>query len=149
MLTALSVGMAGLFRPERAGAGDLPVPPQTYLAGNLLGGLVFGASAWRWWHMTGHVRRRGREGKLGLSHSGQCWALWPARDCSPRRGRTCSKISAAANWAIRFCPSYGILNSVFWTALVFIEFTLLLFYVLERCDRQRKDKMAVDSQTKN
>ena len=42
MLTALIVAMAGLFGLSGLGLIDLPVPPQTYIVGNLLGGLVFG-----------------------------------------------------------------------------------------------------------
>jgi hypothetical protein len=42
MLTALIVAMAGLFGLSGLGLIDLPVPPQTYIVGNLLGGLIFG-----------------------------------------------------------------------------------------------------------
>ena len=42
MLTALIVAMAGLFGLGVLGLVDLPVPPRTYIVGNLLGGLVFG-----------------------------------------------------------------------------------------------------------
>jgi uncharacterized membrane protein YedE/YeeE len=42
MMTALIVAMAGLFSLNGLGLVDLPGPPQTYLVGNLLGGLVFG-----------------------------------------------------------------------------------------------------------
>jgi uncharacterized membrane protein YedE/YeeE len=42
MMTALIVAMAGLFGLSGLGLVDLPVPPQTYIVGNLLGGLVFG-----------------------------------------------------------------------------------------------------------
>ncbi len=42
MLTALIVAMAGLYSLSGLGLIDLPVPPQTYIVGNLLGGLVFG-----------------------------------------------------------------------------------------------------------
>jgi uncharacterized membrane protein YedE/YeeE len=42
MLTALIVAMAGLFGLGVLGLIDLPVPPQTYIVGNLAGGLVFG-----------------------------------------------------------------------------------------------------------
>jgi uncharacterized membrane protein YedE/YeeE len=42
MMTALIVGMAGLFSLDALGLMTLPTPPQTYIAGNLLGGLIFG-----------------------------------------------------------------------------------------------------------
>ena len=42
MMTALIVAMAGLFGLDALGLLALPVPPQTYIAGNLLGGLIFG-----------------------------------------------------------------------------------------------------------
>ncbi len=42
MLTALIVAMAGLFGLDRLGLITLPTPPQTYVVGNLLGGLIFG-----------------------------------------------------------------------------------------------------------
>ena len=42
MLTALAVAMAGLFGLAMLGLVEMPIPPQTYLVGNLLGGLIFG-----------------------------------------------------------------------------------------------------------
>ncbi len=42
MMTALIVAMAGLFGLDRLGLIVLPTPPQTYVVGNLLGGLIFG-----------------------------------------------------------------------------------------------------------
>jgi uncharacterized membrane protein YedE/YeeE len=43
MLTALIVAATGLYGLDLFGAVKLPPAPATYLAGNLLGGLVFGA----------------------------------------------------------------------------------------------------------
>ena len=42
MMTALIVAMAGLFGLDALGLVTLPVPPQTYIVGNLLGGMIFG-----------------------------------------------------------------------------------------------------------
>jgi uncharacterized membrane protein YedE/YeeE len=42
MMTALIVAMAGLFGLDALGLLALPVPPQTYIVGNLLGSLIFG-----------------------------------------------------------------------------------------------------------
>ena len=42
MMTALIVAMAGLFGMDALGLITLPTPPQTYVVGNLLGGLIFG-----------------------------------------------------------------------------------------------------------
>jgi uncharacterized membrane protein YedE/YeeE len=42
MMTALIVAMAGLFGLDALGLLALPVPPQTYIVGNLLGGMIFG-----------------------------------------------------------------------------------------------------------
>jgi len=42
MMTALIVAMGGLFSLNALGLVTLPVPPQTYIVGNLVGGLVFG-----------------------------------------------------------------------------------------------------------
>ena len=42
MMTALIVAMAGLFGLDALGLVALPVPPQTYIVGNLLGGMIFG-----------------------------------------------------------------------------------------------------------
>ncbi len=53
------------------------------------------------------------------------------------------KISTMANLGNTILPELWNLNSVL-TALVFIEFTLMLFYLLERKIGQRADKMAVD-----
>ena len=50
------------------------------------------------------------------------------------------KVSQIANLGNTTLPDLWNLNSVL-TALVFIEFTLLLFYLLERKIRQRTEKM--------
>jgi len=42
MLTALLVGMAGLYALQAAGLVQFPAVPATYVLGNLIGGLVFG-----------------------------------------------------------------------------------------------------------
>jgi uncharacterized protein len=42
MLTALMVGMVGLFSLRELGFIHLPAAPATYIAGNLIGGLIFG-----------------------------------------------------------------------------------------------------------
>jgi hypothetical protein len=42
MLTALVVGAAGLYALQGLGAVRFPNVPATYIAGNLIGGLVFG-----------------------------------------------------------------------------------------------------------
>ena len=42
MMTALIVAMAGLFGLDALGLMTLPTPPETYVVGNLLGGLIFG-----------------------------------------------------------------------------------------------------------
>lgn len=42
MMTALIVAMAGLFGLDALGLLVLPVPPQTYVVGNLVGGMIFG-----------------------------------------------------------------------------------------------------------
>ena len=42
MMTSLIVAMAGLFGLNALGLMTLPTPPETYVVGNLLGGLIFG-----------------------------------------------------------------------------------------------------------
>jgi uncharacterized protein len=42
MLTALMVGMVGLFSLRELGIIQLPAAPATYIVGNLIGGLIFG-----------------------------------------------------------------------------------------------------------
>ena len=51
------------------------------------------------------------------------------------------KINQIANYGNESLPGMWNLSNVL-MALVFIEFTLLLFYLLERIIGQRKDKMA-------
>jgi len=53
------------------------------------------------------------------------------------------KISQMANLGNTILPELWNVSSML-MALVFIEFTLLLFYLLERKIGQRVDKMAVD-----
>ncbi len=50
------------------------------------------------------------------------------------------KINVIANYGNENLPELWNLSSVL-TALVFVEFSLLLFYLLERVIGQRKDKM--------
>ncbi len=54
------------------------------------------------------------------------------------------KISTVANLGNIILPDLWNLSSVL-TALVFIEFTLMLFYVLERKIGRRRDKLAADN----
>ena len=42
MLTAIAVGMVGVFALQSAGLATLPAVPTTYVVGNLVGGLIFG-----------------------------------------------------------------------------------------------------------
>jgi uncharacterized protein len=42
MLTALAVGMVGVFGLNTLGLVTLPAVPATYIVGNLVGGLIFG-----------------------------------------------------------------------------------------------------------
>ena len=42
MMTALIAAMAGIFGLDALGLLTLPIPPQTYIVGNLLGGMIFG-----------------------------------------------------------------------------------------------------------
>jgi uncharacterized protein len=42
MLTALLVGMVGLYALQGAGLIQFPTVPATYVLGNLVGGLIFG-----------------------------------------------------------------------------------------------------------
>lgn len=42
MMSALVVGMIGLYGLKTAGAIDFPNIPSTYILGNVLGGLIFG-----------------------------------------------------------------------------------------------------------
>jgi uncharacterized membrane protein YedE/YeeE len=42
MMTALVVSMAGLFTLRGLGLVTFPAVPATYIAGNLMGGLIFG-----------------------------------------------------------------------------------------------------------
>ena len=53
------------------------------------------------------------------------------------------KISSMANLGNTILPELWNVSSML-MALVFVEFTLLLFYLLERKIGQRVDKMAVD-----
>ncbi len=53
------------------------------------------------------------------------------------------KISTMANLGNTILPELWNLSSVL-MALVFVEFTLFLFYLLERKIGQRRDRMAVD-----
>ena len=42
MMTALAVGMVGVFSLSSLGLITLPAVPATYVVGNLVGGLIFG-----------------------------------------------------------------------------------------------------------
>jgi hypothetical protein len=42
MLTAVLVGMAGLYALQGAGLIQFPAVPATYILGNLVGGMIFG-----------------------------------------------------------------------------------------------------------
>jgi len=141
MMTALIVSMTGLYTLKWMGIITFPSVPATYVAGNLIGGLIFGVGMAFSGYCPGTCVAGAGEGKLDYLIPGFLGFTTGAAIYGLIYPSIFPKISAVANVGSAIIPDLWNLNA----ALVIIFFTLLsllLFYLIDRNRMQRRDKMA-------
>jgi uncharacterized membrane protein YedE/YeeE len=139
MLTAMMTAMIGLYALRGLGVLQFPNPPATYVAGNLIGGLIFGVGMALAGYCPGTVAAGAGEGKLDYLIPGMLGLLTGAVLFGFTYQTVFPPIAAIANLGNVVLPDLWHVDPFLMVA-VFCAMTLLLFYLLEH-GWQRKDKL--------
>jgi uncharacterized membrane protein YedE/YeeE len=139
MMTALIVSMSGLYLLRGLGLVTFPNVPATYIAGNLVGGLIFGVGMALTGYCPGTCAAGAGEGKLDYLIPGLAGFLVGAAIYGLTYPQIFPAISAIANLGNVVIPDLWNL-SPFLTILFFTVLSLFLFYLIDRAGLQRKSK---------
>jgi len=139
MMTALIVSMAGLYLLRGLGLVVFPKVPATYIAGNLIGGLIFGVGMALSGYCPGTCAAGSGEGKLDYLIPGMLGFLVGAALYGLAYPQIFPAISAIANLGNVVIPDLWNL-SPFLTILFFALVALLMFYLIDRAGLHRKEK---------
>jgi len=140
MMTALIVSMTGLYLLRGLGLVTFPNVPATYIAGNLVGGLIFGVGMALSGYCPGTCVAGSGEGKLDYLIPGILGFLVGAAIYGLAYPYVFPAISAIANIGNVVIPDLWNL-SPFLTILLFTLMALLLFYLIDRAGLHRKEKV--------
>ncbi|HVO70384.1 MAG TPA: YeeE/YedE thiosulfate transporter family protein [Aggregatilineaceae bacterium] len=139
MMTALVVSMTGLFILRGLGLVTFPNIPATYIAGNVVGGLIFGVGMALSGYCPGTCVAGSGEGKLDYLIPGLLGFLVGAVIYGLTYPLVFPVISAIANLGSVVIPD--LLNiSPYLTVLLFALMAVLLFYLIDRAGLHRKEK---------
>lgn len=141
MLTALIVSMTGLYTLKWLGIITFPNVPATYVAGNLIGGLIFGFGMAITGYCPGTCAAGSGEGKLDYLVPGLLGFLTGAVIYGLTYQQVFPQISAIANYGAAVMPDLWHLNAAL-LIIFFALFSLFLFYLIDRNHMQREDKLA-------
>jgi uncharacterized membrane protein YedE/YeeE len=139
MLTTLGVAMTGLYTLRGLGIIQFPNVPATYVVGNLVGGLVFGAGMALAGFCPGTCVAGAGEGKLDYIIPGLLGFLTGAIIFGLTYQQVFPQISKLANLGSVVMPDLWHLDP-FLTVFAFVLITLMLFYLIDRAGWQRKEK---------
>lgn len=139
MMTALIVSMSGLYALRGLGLVTFPNVPATYVAGNLIGGLIFGFGMALSGYCPGTCAAGSGEGKLDYLIPGVLGFLVGAAIYGLTYQQVFPKISEIDNFGSVVIPDLWHL-SPFLTVLCFTLMALLLFYLIDRAGLQRKER---------
>jgi uncharacterized membrane protein YedE/YeeE len=138
MMTALIVSMSGLYILRELGVVTFPSVPATYIAGNIVGGVIFGLGMALSGYCPGTCAAGAGEGKVDYIIPGFLGFLVGAVIYGLTYEYVFPQISAIANYGNTIIPDLWNINP-----FLFITFfaltSLLLFYLIERAGWQRKD----------
>jgi uncharacterized membrane protein YedE/YeeE len=140
MMTALVVSMSGLYGLRGLGLITFPAVPATYIAGNLVGGLIFGFGMALSGYCPGTCAAGAGEGKLDYIVPGLLGFLTGAVIYGMTYESVFPSISAIANYGNVVMPDLWNLDP-FLTVFAFSLMSLLLFYLIDRVGWQRKDSI--------
>jgi len=139
MMTALVVSMSGLYLLRGLGLITFPNVPATYIAGNLIGGLVFGVGMALSGFCPGTCVAGAGEGKLDYLIPGVLGFLVGAGIYGLTYQQVFPAISAIANVGNVVIPDLWNL-SPFLTVALFTVVALFLFYLIDRAGLHRKER---------
>jgi hypothetical protein len=137
MMTALVVSMSGLYVLRGAGLISFPSVPATYIAGNLVGGLIFGVGMALSGYWPGTCAAGGGEGKLDYIIPGFLGFLVGAAIFGLTYQQVFPQISALANVGSTVLPDLWNLNP-YLVVLLFGLISGFLFYLIDRAGLHRK-----------
>jgi len=139
MMTALVVSMAGLYFLRGLGLLTFPTVPATYVVGNIVGGLIFGAGMALSGFCPGTCAAGSGEGKLDYLIPGLLGFLVGAGIYGLTYQQIFPAISAIANSGNVVIPDLWNI-SPFLTVLLFALMAVLMFYLIDRAGLHRKEK---------
>ena len=140
MMSGLVVSMIGLYGLRALGWITFPTVPATYIAGNLIGGLIFGVGMAAAGFCPGTCAAGAGEGRLDYIVPGLLGFLTGAAIYGLIYPQVFPAISAAANYGNVVASQ--LLNVDAWLLVtLFAVMSVLLFYLIDRAGMQRKEKM--------
>ena len=139
MLTAMTVAMIVLYALKGLGVIQFPNVPETYIAGNLIGGLIFGVGMSLAGYCPGTCAAGSGEGRLDYLISGVLGLLAGALVYGMTYQQVFPAIARIAYIGPKTLPDLLGVNP-FWIIGIFVAAVLLLFYFLER-GLYRKDSL--------
>jgi uncharacterized membrane protein YedE/YeeE len=140
MMTALVVSMSGLYLLRGLGLVTFPAPPATYIAGNIIGGLIFGFGMALSGYCPGTCAAGSGEGKLDYLIPGLLGFLVGAAIYGLTYQQVFPLISNIANEGNVVIPDALNLSPLL-TVLFFAVMSFFLFYLIDRAGLQRKKEI--------
>jgi uncharacterized protein len=139
MMTALVVTMLGVYPLRALGIITFPTVPETYIVGNVIGGLVFGVGMAFAGFCPGTAVAGAGEGKLDYIVPGLLGFLTGAVLFGLTYSSFMPQIKQLVNVGNVVIPDLWNLNPIL-TILVFASMALALFYAIDRMGLHRGDK---------
>lgn len=139
MLTSVAVAMVGVFALNTLGWIELPNIPATYVAGNLVGGLIFGVGMASAGFCPGTCAAGSGQGNLDYLIPGMLGFFVGALLFGAAYSAIVPPISAFINLGATMLPT--VFDVSLWLSIAFfVLVALTLFYFLERHGELRRDK---------
>ena len=139
MMTALVVTMLGVYPLRALGLITFPTVPETYIVGNLVGGLIFGVGMAFAGFCPGTAVAGAGEGKLDYIVPGLLGFLTGAVLFGLTYSSFMPQIKKMVNVGNVVIPDMWNLNPIL-TTLVFAFMALALFYAIDRMGLHRGEK---------
>ncbi len=139
MMTALVVTMLGIYPLRELGIITFPAIPETYVVGNLVGGLLFGVGMALVGFCPGTAAAGAGEGKLDYLVPGLLGFLTGGVIFGLTYSSFMPQLKAIGNYGNVVIPDLWHI-SPYLAILVFTIMALALFYLIDRMGWQRKKK---------
>jgi uncharacterized membrane protein YedE/YeeE len=139
MMTALVVTMLGVYPLRALGVITFPAVPETYIVGNIVGGLVFGVGMAAAGFCPGTAVAGAGEGKLDYLIPGMLGFLTGAVLFGLTYSSIMPQIKKIANVGPVVIPDLWNINSIL-AVVVFALMALGLFYAIDRMGLHRGEK---------